>query len=403
MKLAPKHSRNSVRGVSPSAPRFMEKEPIPQSEQENRPEKIEAEDFEVEKKDSALESVGEDEEREKKIAEALGRIKQTKSSETQQEIDHQLLGDFSDAEIENGRIIISSEEQEGVKEQLKRIKARDNFRLPSLIKGIRTATEYDSRVTNFSTKTSIIETKDGRKIFAVDCYPSSQIHRWLDGLAKRLVGHRFVKAPSSRWKSVFKRRSRIPVIENDDPRVVLMPYLDNVNLRDLLADNEEIKDFGQCDWAQDIDIETKRKIIDQIVDQVAELHAEGGSWGETILHNMIITKDKRVVICDPETEYDDDVPQVERMASDLRDITFSTSSALSKSEGIQDPQEVVDQILSRYGNQEVIDELKRLVGKKPGLLQKIVMPFYETVRIGVKDMKEYERVRQAILKYQSPE
>ena len=182
--------------------------------------------------------------------------------------------------------------------------------------------------------------------------------------------------------------------------MVLMPYLPNINLRDLMSRNKEMKNFGECEWAKDLDVEGKKEIIDQVVDRVIETHDQGQAWGETILDNMIITKDKRVVICDPETLYDEDVPQTQRMASDLRDITFSTTIAMLRSGDAQNPQEIVDQVLARYDNPEVTSALKRTVGKKLSLVQRLVYPIFEQARLGFKDMKEYDSIRQAILDFE---
>jgi len=381
-----------------------EKENFPPKEinLNNQAESVESNSVEeskvVEHKDG---DVVEDNEREKTLTEIKERVNNLYDSEDKNIIDPRLLGDFFDSKIEDNKIIFSDEDQRETTAQVHKIKMSNNFRLPSLMTGIKTATTYDSQVTNFSTKTNIIKTKDGKRIFAVDCYPASQIHRWCDGLGKRMVGHKFVKVPSSRWKKVFEERSNIPVINNDDSRVALMPYLPNINLRDLMAGNKDIDDFGECKWAENIKLEDKKEIVNKIIDEVGNLHNQGKTWGETILHNMIITNEQKVVVCDPETVYDNNVPQIERMASDLRDVAFSISGALLKSKEINDPQEIINQVLSRYNNKEVVGELKRLVSQKKTLIQKIFMSFYETVRIGVKNMKEYDQVKQAILNFEN--
>jgi len=163
--------------------------------------------------------------------------------------------------------------------------------------------------------------------------------------------------------------------------------------------NHEIKDFGECGWAKGLDFEGKQEIIDQAVDRVSETHQRGDAWGEAILNNMIITKEKQVIMCDPETLYDPDVPQLQRMSSDLRDFTFSASAALLKSGDVSDPVGVVKRILDRYGNAEVIEELKRRVGQKPSLIQRIMIPIFERVRLGFSNKREYDNITNAILQY----
>lgn len=111
--------------------------------------------------------------------------------------DNDLRGSFSDAKLDSfGQIELESSEKKEVAKSVKKIKKQFKFSLPSLLRGAQTATEYDSRARNFSTRTTIINLEGDKKIFAVYNYPLSWIHRWLDGFSKRMAGDRMAKASS---------------------------------------------------------------------------------------------------------------------------------------------------------------------------------------------------------------
>lgn len=158
---------------------------------------------------------------------------------------------------------------------------------------------------------------------------------------------------------MFETRSNVPIIEWDDPKIVLMPYLPNINAYDLFARNKKIKYFGLCPWAKDFDLEEKLKMGERIIIELWKIHQAGKTWGETILPNMIITADKHPVIVDPETQYDCGVPRIERRARDLRDILVSISGALRASEGITDYKPIVRRLLLAYPDREILKEIKK--------------------------------------------
>jgi tRNA A-37 threonylcarbamoyl transferase component Bud32 len=307
------------------------------------------------------------------------------------------FGDFSGAAMKDGKIVLSEEALAAVMSGVEDLKA-DAGAVPSLAKGVRIAAEYDIRTNNFSTETRIVELPDGRKVFAVHANKASSVHRALDGLMKSLSGLKMRKADRAGWKTAFEAKSNIPVIANDDPNVALMPYLPNVNAYDLFANNKEIKDFGECDWAGRADLEAKLGHADDIVDEIRRLHGQGKVWGEPILPNIIITKDGKPVICDPEIRYDKDVSETEAMARDLKDLIISISGALSRAEGVEDLKPVVTRLLDRYGDEEVIAELKKLASQKRTAMQNLVFG-YEQVRSGASSKKEYDAVLAHIREY----
>jgi tRNA A-37 threonylcarbamoyl transferase component Bud32 len=296
------------------------------------------------------------------------------------------------------KIALSNAEQVKLQEKIEQIKKR--IVLPALAKGNKTATNYDSRVTNYSTLTNIVTLADGRKLFVVYNYPYSQVHRSLDGFMKRLTGCRMEKANSREWKNRFESKSRLPVIPCEDENIVVMPFVSNINLYDLFVYKDDIKDFGECQFAETADVEGLLGIVDKIVVEVTDTHEKNITWGELILPNIIIDKEEKVHICDPETAYDKEVPIHEQKARDLSDLIVSVAAALDKY-GIEHGQ-AVKRVLDSYNDKEVIAELKVLASKKPKFLEKVFFG-YTKVRLGLKDKEQLQKIKEAIANYQIPE
>lgn len=346
-----------------------------------------------------VESEKRDADKIERVLEKLREVGETPKEKVPEKYDKFSFGDFQDTKLnEKGKIALSQADNEKVAEEAGRIKAKHRFSMPSLFTGSRTATEYDSRVGNFSTRTNIITLEDGKKVFAVYNYPTSWIHRALDGASKHLAGDRMAKANSSDWKRTFESRSNIPIIECEDENIVLMPFIQNINGHDLFARNKEIKDFGQCQFAKDIDLDGKMQIAERIVAEIQAVHQKGKTWGETILPNIIVTPEGKPITVDPETQYDKDVPAAEQRARDIRDVVMSICGALKYSEKIDDYKPVVDRLLSQYADKGVVEELKRVVSVKPTGIKKLMRGSYEAARLGI-NPAEYQKVADAILAY----
>jgi tRNA A-37 threonylcarbamoyl transferase component Bud32 len=311
------------------------------------------------------------------------------------------LGDFMESKVEKNTIILPEEQNSELQKKGQEHARKKKGSTPSLLKGDKTAAEYDIQVGNFSTRTGILHMDDGKRVFAVYNYDSSWIHRKLDGLSKRLSGDKMTKASSKEWKQLFEAKSNIPTIPNPDPNLVLMPYIPNVNAYDAIANNKTIENFGECDWAKTLSPGDKIVIGKSIIQELASLHGKNIAWGETILPNIILSKNQKPIIVDPEVSYGKNVPLEEQKARDLHDLLRSISGALNKSEGVTDESynSVVKQLLDSYQDQKVITKLKEISAKKPSLVAKIYAPFYEPARLGI-SMKEAKKVDQAITSYQ---
>lgn len=312
-----------------------------------------------------------------------------------------LYGAFAGERREDGKIELAGAAAEAAE------KAATEFRrgakyMTNTITGEKIAAEYDIRTRNFSTQTRIQELPDGRKVFMVYDHRGSWLHRGLDGLMKRLNGLRMRKVSRAEWKAQFESKSTIPVIENDDPDTVMMPFQPNVNAHDVFAKNGEIEDFGAQGWAKEADLEEKLDMAGTLAEEARRIHGTGTAWGELILPNVIFSAEKKPIVCDPEVRYDEDVPLAEAKARDLKDMCLSVAAALEHAHGVTDYGRAVGAILGRYDDAEVIGELKRLASTKRGFLQNLVFG-YEQVRTGTKSKKQYDAILAAIAAYEAPE
>lgn len=315
-------------------------------------------------------------------------------------VDRPRMGDFQDSDqSENGRIVLSAAEHADVQSKIAKLqKGAANY--GHLFTGELITAEYDIRVNNFSTKTTIIELPDGRKAFAVFAHPGSSIHRSLDGVMKHAAGLRMGKVSRDNWKQAFEEHARIPLIECQDPYTVLMPYIPNVNAHDVLANNKEIKNFGAMTWAGEVDAKQKEALLQSVVREISDIHQGGIAWGECILKNMIFDQDQQAIMCDPEIRYDEDVPLAEAQARDLQDIVLSSCAAMRQSEGQVDYTATVKLMLDSYADKNIISVLQGLCDAPFSLAQRLSF-WNEKLRTGVKDREEYDAIRLAVGSYKS--
>jgi hypothetical protein len=308
-----------------------------------------------------------------------------------------LYGAFAVERRADGKIALSGEAASAAE------KAADEFRrgaksLNNLVAGEKIAAEYDTRTGNFRAQTRLDTLPDGRKIFMIYDYRGSWVHRTLDGAMKRLNGLPMRKADRGEWKKLHELKTPIPVIENGDPHMAMMPYVPNANAKDVFANNAEIENFGACDWAKDAGLEEKNALSGKIMDEMKRFHDRKGAWGEAVLSNVIFTEKQEPVMCDFEVMYDEDVPSAEAKARDVKDMCTSIGAALEAAHG-QDVAVTVKRLLDRYADPEVIAEAKKLASKKRGVLANLFFG-YEQARSGAKDKKQYDAVREAIAAYE---
>lgn len=305
------------------------------------------------------------------------------------------LEPYSDRQAARNTELLPAQKIE-LRNNIEIIKNSNRFALPAVAAGNATATEYDSKVRNFSTITNIVTLSGGEKLFVVYNYSASRVHRALDGFMKKATGCRMKKADFKEWKEQFEQKSRIPTIECEDKNMVVLPFIPNINAYDLFANRGVIKDFGECDFANTVDTNGLLDILEKVVMEIQDSHANNITWGELILPNIIVDKDQNVHICDPETAYDDEVPLLEQKARDLLDLIISSAAALEKDN--VEYSVVVDRILNKYDDKEVLKELQALAQKKPSMLEKIFFG-YTKARLGLKNSKQWKSIKEAIVNY----
>lgn len=254
-----------------------EDEPIEMPEAETPIEKAETFEVRVEK---ASEKNHEQETRERSALDRARRDAELAAASDPVDLglDATLLGDFSEDDVENGRIKLPEGEVDAVKERIRSLKKSAKFVKP-LLGGTPIAAQYDTHVNNFSTHTSIVEMSDGRRLFAVFAHQGSIVHRFLDGIMKHASGLRMGKVSRRHWKDAFLEHARIPQIDSSDPNTVLMPYIENVNAYDIIANNKDIKDFGNVHWASTVTNEGKNDLLRSVVSEINDIHDSGIAWG----------------------------------------------------------------------------------------------------------------------------
>lgn len=312
-------------------------------------------------------------------------------SRVREKIATQTVNDLRQSE----KYVLSVQEQTAISEEISSLKKDVPLTKTPIFHGNKTATEYDSTAENFSTITRIITLPDGRKLFAIYNYPNSWIHRAMDTFMKKMTNCPMHKASSSDWKQQFERKSNMQTIINEDPNLVLLPYIPNLNLFDLFAHHDQIKDFGQCDFAREMEPDDYLEIISQVTAKMNELHQKDIAWGEFILNNMIIDKDKNVHICDPEIEFDEAASLSEQKAQDLQDLLFNVG-ARSSDIGL-DMETIISKILTGYTDQQVKAVLLKQLSKDQHFLEKIFFG-YTKARLSLADSAQHAEIRAKIVK-----
>lgn len=342
----------------------------------------------------------EEQEHEEQVTKIRKIIRKPRKQASEAAYPKELYADFSAEQSADGKIILPPELQQTVETSAEQFRSEAKV-VTSITKGEPIATEYDSRTNNFSTQTRIMPLPDGRKVFAVYCHSGSVVHRMLDGFMKWANGLRMKKVSRKEWKTQFETKSNIPTIPNDDPNTVLLPFHENVNAYDVFAHNKEIKDFGKLTWASRVDAEEKLSLADSIITELKRVHDQGKAWGEAILPNIIFTKEKRPIICDPEIRYDEGMDPDEAKARDIKDIVISVCGALERTETETDFGSVVRRLLDNYKDSPVLQKLREIASRKRSFFQNIFFQ-YELVRSGAGSKKLYDTVLQHITAHLSP-
>jgi tRNA A-37 threonylcarbamoyl transferase component Bud32 len=264
---------------------------------------------------------------------------------------------------------------------------------PAIFSGYRAATEYDSKIETFSTRSKIVLLPGGRKLFLICNYRSSWFHRRADLIRRSVSGCKMAKAQFSEWKNKFEEKSLIPVITNDHKNIVILEYIASINLFDLFFHGDEIRNYGECEAISNPSIEDLLSIVERATRKISEIHGKDITWGELNLNNLMIDKTGNIHICDAETFYDKNVALKEQKARDLFYFILSASAPLNK-KGVGYP-EVIKKVLDNYEDKEVIKELKIVAEEKPTLINIIFFEFTR-LRLALRDHDEYLSIKKEI-------
>lgn len=301
-----------------------------------------------------------------------------------------------------------SEEKE-LKSKIKKIKRKSRFVFPALFKGNKTATNYDSDATNYSTITNNIVLESGRELFAICNYKSSGIHRFLDTVFKKIVGLPMKKASRRKWGEVFRERSLIPVLNLVDDKgkidkdMIILERIPNVNVSDLITNFDNLKspenEVDSCNFIKDMEKEDLMGVIGGVSKEVAKIHNEDKTWGDLVPSNIIIDKNQKIHICDPETTYSKKLSIEKQKAFDLLECTTSFSSVMNENHQIP-YSETINIILNNYvksakDSKKVIIELKKIIGKKLTILNRLGFAYLKA-HLSVQGMSELMEIRKII-------
>lgn len=316
---------------------------------------------------------------------------------------NRLLGDFlgTAKRIDSRRLALASTDAAELVAPIASQVRERRFSAPSLGTGAPTATEYESHITNFSTRTAIHTLPDGRRVFSVYNYPLSQVHRWFDRIVKTMAGHKRYKVSSKRWKEKFQTKTNIPTFEHDRSDIILMPYIPNMNAYDVFRNNHSIENCGELPWVQDMSVEDKIIIAERIIDAIASGHSrDNAGWGETILQNAIITPEGEPIIVDPEVEFDADMSLEDQKVDDMREMIFSIAGAIYHADNVTDIEQIVHRLLARYPEPAVIEKLSATTNNSFGLLRRLQLQLHDLNYFGM-TLESYKAVSQAISSYKA--
>ncbi len=269
--------------------------------------------------------------------------------------------------------------------KLHRRKAR--WTSPRIMSGhpVAHADEDESQVKNFSTITKVVTMANGEKVFLIYRYMFSWIHSIFDNVQRWGSGRPSTKPfRRSTWQRSFAQKSRIDVIPVSVRGVVAMPYLPNYNLHDVLHNN-----IGQL---------PEQAIMDALQDlcrQISRMHDARRSWGELIVHNIILRKPALTpVICDTEVEYWNSVPFEVQCMHDWRDFIFSVCGSNRTLPLGQDKLAAV--LVSFIGSQHVKKLLQSYCAKPRTLGQKIFWQGFAG-SLSLPSAAVYDLIRQGVM------
>lgn len=336
-----------------------------------------------------------EEEAEKKLAQELSEKLKMVEPVIKTKIDKRLLGDFEPSSIEINRIKLSETEIKALNLEAEKFFEEIKKSPLATNKGYKVAGLYDTKIQGWTTRSKIFFV-EGKRVFALCSYPNAWLRRKFDRFMEWISGDPMRKPKPGSWKKLIESRSNIPVLADTPANMVVMPYIESFNAYDLFAHQRDIDDFGPFKWAQEMSLEQKIDLLDDIAAELAKLHAGGKTWGEAILPNIVLDQEKKPLFVDPETTYEG-ISIKQQKAVDIRNLITSVCGALARADDFKDFRSIIKRILTSYGDNDTIQELGRLCKNKLPFRQRLFFNLFTRFRNGSTDLHEFEKVRKIIL------
>ena len=242
----------------------------------------------------------------------------------------------------------SAQEISEITTAAKNFKWGARWTMPCIFTGHMVACEHpnESHIRNFSTITRLYLTSQNQQVFLIYRYPLSWIHSLSDNLQRWTTDKHSYKPLSQRvWQEIFESKSLIPLIPVKVTGVVALPYIPNLNFRDVLLYN-----------AGNLTVLQILKVAGELADLVNSLHDRGCAWGELVAHNIIVAQDTyKPTLCDTEVRYYSGVPLERQEANDWTDFILSLGGSMSGNIAWSDHDitRVVQSVLSKIKNPRV--------------------------------------------------
>jgi hypothetical protein len=312
-------------------------------------------------------------------------------------IDAELLGDFdAGVLVAENRMRLDAEASQALARELSSFAETTRDSKVATNKGYPVAAVYDAQVQGWTTQSRIVTLPDGQRLFALTSYPQGKRRRHLDRLMERLSGDPMRKPKPKDWKRIVESRNSIPTVEGTPENMVVMPFIESMNAYDLFAHQKEIKDFGPFSWAEGMSADDRLDLAPGIAEELSRVHGSGRTWGEAILPNVVLTKERKSIYIDPETTYEG-IEETEQRATDVRNLITSICGALARSEGVQDFKRIAGRVLDGYRATETIAALREICAKPLTFRNRLFFNIFSRFRVGSTDLNEFNRVREAIV------
>lgn len=306
------------------------------------------------------------------------------------------LGDFVGEPLVDGKLILQKFHKQFLDKELLQLVEEVKNSPVAVDKGYKVAAEYDSQVQGWTTQSKIFTLPNGKKLFVLINFTASKWRRWSDRFMEAISGDEMRKPKNADWKKTVESRSNVPTVAGLPDNIVAMPYIESINAYDVFAHQKDIKNFGNFGWAKDLKVNDKIDLLAPITSELKKVHASGKTWGDSILPNFILTKNREPLLVDAETTYEN-IDVTRQCATDLRNLITSACGALRRGDGIDKFDAVVDKVLSSYNDSNMSTALKNLCQEGLSWRKELFFNLFGRFRVGSNNLDEFYEVSDVIV------